>query len=158
MVMILEDAFAPLLGRGGDNSDFRSAHKLDCCNAASRPTHAPRHDFAPIMRRGAMTSRAAFAAAASSRSKSGGAQPAVAVGRARDLRGGRQRRAALLGLAIHDIGDVATAQAEIGQGTVIEGAELGESALALAPSGETGGNAAEETCECRHDTTPFEWR
>src|SRR6185437_1660761 len=86
---------------------------------------------------------------------SGGAQAVIAVGDRHNRRAGG---CAILRLAIDDIGNVAAAQAEIGQGAVVEGAELGESALALAPGGVAASDAADEIAECRHDTTPCRWR
>jgi hypothetical protein len=89
------------------------------------------------------------------RVRSGGAQAAIAVGQVGDLPGGRRGRALLSRLAIDDIRDFGATQAEIRQNAVVEGVELGESPLPLAPGVEAIGNAAEKMRECRYDTVPF---
>jgi len=72
----------------------------------------------------------------------GRAQPVIAVRRERDGRPGQRRIGGRTGLAIDDEGNIGAAQAEIGKGTVVEGAELGKGSLAAAKLGATKAGSA----------------
>src|SRR5258708_21589578 len=81
----------------------------------------------------------------------GRAQPVITVRRDHSAHPCQRRVGGRALLAIDDKGNIGAAQAEIGEGTVVEGAELRKGSLALAPGRETLSKRAVKTEQCRHD-------
>src|SRR5690348_14758586 len=112
------------------------------CSRQTRKTLSPKGEGSQGAEAGAAISRIA----ALQREKSGRDVPlGVAVGRTteRRLLGGAR-------LAEHDIGDVGAAQAEIGEGVIVERAELGIGAVLRAPIRKAPGEARESVLEDGH--------